>query len=329
MPMPTKIIFINKTKLFRIPAIIRIDSKRSLPFSMPRSAPDASFILSIDYSIEMKSNSYPDLGIDESYQLNITSHRRASLFAKTYVGIIRGLSTFEQLQHQENIPIPLLIFDKPRFLWRGLMLDVARHFIPISIIKQTIDFMQLVKMNVLHLHLSDDQGFRLESKEYPRLHDPHQFYSQFEIQNLIEYARKHAIRIVPEFDMPAHTASWFVGYPYLASSQKNSYQLEKNWGVHNATMDVTRQGTYDFLEKFFSEMTQIFPDEFFHIGGDECVPYEWIQSEHVRKFMEEKKLESYQALQTHFTERIEKILKKFNREYRSFVILDLLNKIFL
>jgi hexosaminidase len=317
MPMPMQVIFINKTKQYRIPPIIRIESKRSLPFSIPPSSLNASFTLFIDYSMDMKSNAYPDLGIDESYQLNITSHHHASLIAKTYVGVIRGLSTFEQLQHQDNIPIPLLIVDKPRFVWRGLLLDVARHFIPISIIKQTIDFMKLVKMNVLHLHLSDDQGFRLQSKRFPRLHDPHEFYSQSEIQTLIEYARQHAVRIIPEFDMPAHTASWFVGYSHLASSDKSSYQLEKTWGVHNATMDVTRQSTYDFLEKFFSEMTQIFSDEFFHIGGDECAPYEWMESEHIQKFMKDKKLDNHQSLQAYFTERIEKILKKFNREYRS------------
>jgi hexosaminidase len=329
MPMPSKIILSNKTKIIRIPSIIRIETKLSLPFPIPKSSPKASFILYIDCPSYIKNNSYPNLGIDESYQLNITSHHRASLFANTYVGIIRGLSTFEQLQHQELVIIPLSIFDKPQFIWRGLMLDVARHFIPVSIIKQTIDYMQLVKMNVLHLHLSDDQGFRLESKVFPRLHDSHQFYSQSDIRNLIEYARQRAIRILPELDMPAHTASWFVGYPYLSSSQKKSYKLEKIWGIHNATIDVTLQSTYDFLEKLFFEMTQLFPDEFFHIGGDECVPYEWIQSEHIQKFIEEKKLYDHQGLQAYFTRRLEKILNKNNRKYGSsshFKINSLSNK---
>ena len=314
MPMPSRISSSTKSKLFRIPEIIRIESKRSLPFPTLESSPDAPFILFIDYSTQMKSNTYPDFDLDESYQLKIISPHRASLFAKTFVGIIRGLSTFEQLQQEEKIPIPLSINDQPRFPWRGLMLDVARHFLPLSILKQTIHFMRLVKMNVLHLHLSDDQAFRLQSKQFPRLHDSHQFYSQSDIQDLIEYARERAIRIVPEFDIPAHTASWFVGYPHLASSQKSTYRLEDGWGVHNATMDVTRQSTYDFLEKFFSEMTGLFPDEYFHIGGDECVPHEWMESEHIRKFMEENQLKDHLALQAYFTERIEKMLKKFNRE---------------
>ncbi|CAF3781037.1 unnamed protein product [Rotaria sp. Silwood1] len=313
MPMPSKIILLNKSKKIRIPSIIRIESKRSLPFLIVKSHKSASFILTIDYQLDMNNNSYPYLGIDESYQLNITSNNRAFLYAKTYVGIIRGLSTFQQLQYHDKVSIPLVIFDKPQFIWRGLMLDVARHFISISIIKQTINLMQLVKMNVLHLHLSDDQGFRLESKRFPRLHDSHEFYSQSDMQNLIEYARQRAIRIVPEFDMPAHTTSWFIGYPYLASKKNSSYELEKSWGIKTATMDVTRQSTYDFLDKFFSEMIQLFPDKYFHIGGDECEPYEWMQSEQIQKFLKEERLYDHQSLQAYFTRRVEKLLKKYNR----------------
>ena len=314
MPMPEKIIFSRRTKLSRIPLTIQLKGNSSVLYSNIRLSSNASFTLFIDCSMGMKSNIYPSLGIDESYQLNITSPYRAFLFAKTTVGIIRGLATFEQLQRQKKIPIPMSIVDKPRFPWRGVMLDVARHFIPISIVKQTIDLMRLVKLNVLHLHLSDDQGFRLQSQRYPRLHDSRQFYSQMEMQDLIEYARQRAIRIVPEFDMPAHTASWFVGYPQLGSRGKSSYEIAKTWGVHNATMDVTRQSTYDFLEKFFAEMTQLFPDEYFHIGGDECVPHEWMESEHIRRFIEGQNLRDHQGLQEYFTRRIQTILKKFNRK---------------
>lgn len=312
IPMPSKIILSDTKKYIRLPTNIRIQSKYVLPFILPKTSSNAKFILHIDYQSNV---TYPYLGIDESYQLNITSRNYAILYAKTYVGIIRGLSTFQQLQNEKKIPIPLQIYDKPLFIWRGLMLDVARHFLPLSVIKQTIRFMKLVKMNVLHLHLSDDQGFRLESKRFPRLHDSIQFYTQSDMQDLIEYARKRAIRIVPEFDMPAHTASWFVGYPQLASTGKDSYELELTWGVHNATMDVTSQNTYDFIEKFFAEMTHLFPDRYFHIGGDECVPHEWMESDHIRKFIVDKQLDGHQGLQAYFTKRIERILKKFNRTY--------------
>ena len=197
------------------------------------------------------------------------------------------------------------------------MLDTARHFIPIATVKQTIDLMRLVKMNVLHLHLSDDQGFRFESKRFPLLHDRHEFYTQAEIKDLIDYARRRAVRIVPEFDMPAHTSSWFVGYPSLASSQQQSYAAETAWGVLNATMDVSLPSTYEFLDGFFREVTQLFPDRYVHIGGDECVPYEWLQSERVQAFMQEKQLLDQKSLQGYFTRRIEKLLKKYNRKSMS------------
>lgn len=314
MPMPWRIILSNQTKFIKIPSMIRIESKRPLLFHVPQSFDSAPFILSINYEHDMNETSYPYMGIDESYQLNITSNTYALLYAKTYVGILRGLSTFQQLQNNSKVPVPLVIFDKPRFVWRGLMVDVARHFIPISIIKQTMDFMFLVKMNVLHLHLSDDQGFRVESKYFPRLHDQKEFYSQDEIKNLIEYAQKRAIRIIPEFDVPAHTTSWFIGYPHLATIKKNPYVLETVWGVRNATMDVTRPGTYDFLDKFFGEMSQLFPDPYLHIGGDECEPYEWMETPHVQYFLKKERLSNHIDLQAYFTRKVEKILKAYNRK---------------
>lgn len=314
MPMPAKIIVSDEAKNMRLPRSIRIESKQPLPFSTLPSLTDGTFVLSVHYTLEMNSQSYPDLGIDESYQLNITSSDRASLSAKTYVGVVRGLATFEQLLSQKTVPVPLAIVDEPRYTWRGLMLDVARHFLPLDLVKQTIDHMRLVKMNVLHLHLTDDQGFRMESKRYPRLHDPTAFYSQAEMRDLIEYARQRAIRIVPEFDMPAHTASWFVNYPHLASSDKSAHQVEDTWGVQNATMDVTRQSTYDFLDEFFADMTKLFPDPCLHIGGDECEPHEWAQSESVRQYLVQHKLYTYPNLQAHFTERVDKLLEKYNRE---------------
>ena len=317
MPMPSTVIVAKSPRLIRLPSNIRLESTRSLPTAIINSSSTASFVLTVEYQTGNESHFYPYHGVDESYQLNITSDARASLLATTFVGVIRGLSTFEQLQRHEHIPIPLSIVDEPRFTWRGLMLDVARHFIPIATIKQTIDLMRLVKMNVLHLHLSDDQGFRFESKRFPLLHDRHEFYTQAEIKDLIDYARRRAVRIIPEFDMPAHTASWFVGYPSLASSQQQSYALETAWGVQNATMDVSRPSTYEFLDGFFREVTQLFADRYVHIGGDECVPHQWLESERVQAFMQEKQLLDHKSLQGYFTRRIEKLLKKYNRKSRA------------
>jgi hexosaminidase len=314
MPMPSTVQMINTTNLVQLPSQIRIESKRVLPQSMLSSSQDASFTLVVDFSASSDEHVYPELGIDESYQLNITSGQHASLFARTSVGIVRGLATFVQLQHQSNIPVPLFISDRPQFPWRGLMVDVARHFIPMSVIRRLIDDMQYVKMNVLHLHLSDDQGFRLESRVHPRLHDPHDFYSQADMRLLVEYARQRAIRIVPEFDVPAHTTSWFVGYPSLAAARKPLFQVEQNWGVMNGTMDVTLETTYDFLDRFFRELVDLFPDAFVHIGGDECQPNEWLESASIRKFIQDKQMNNHHGLQAYFNERIEKMLNKYNRE---------------
>lgn len=161
-------------------------------------------------SIRLKKNKYPNLDEDESYALSITN-TGISLRSDSLTGIIRGLSTFIQLIEKDTtttnkVSVPYInIVDRPRFSWRGLMLDVCRHWLPISVITRTLDVMELSKLNVLHLHLSDDQGFRVESVRYPLLHDRRDYFSQKDIQYIIEYARQRRIRIVPEFDIPGHT----------------------------------------------------------------------------------------------------------------------------
>lgn len=327
MPMPSTIETSAANRTIQLPSKVRLKSKHPLPFVTFPSSNNATFTLSIEYRVSPTDGVYPSLGMNESYQLNITSHHRGSLFADSWVGVIRGLATFEQLQSEVKISIPLVIVDRPRFPWRGLMLDVARHFIPVRIVEQTIDGMQRVKMNVLHIHLSDDQGFRLECKTFPRLHDSREFYSQVEMKRLIAYARQRAIRIVPEFDMPAHTASWFVGYPHLGSAKKSSYHVENTWGVMNATMDVTLNSTYEFLDRFFQEMVRLFPDPYIHIGGDECKPYEWMQSEQIVAFIDKHHLHDHQGLQAYFTRRVETLLKKYNRESTEHLLHSLTDQI--
>jgi len=160
-------------------------------------------------SIISEENKYPKLGEDESYTLNITK-KGAYLHALSLTGILRGLSTFVQLIEQDasskSIFVPFVnIIDRPRFPWRGLMLDVARHWMPVSVVERTLNAMELSKLNVLHLHLSDDQGFRVESLQHSLLHDRKDFFTQKDIHHLVEYARQRRIRIVPEFDIPGHT----------------------------------------------------------------------------------------------------------------------------
>jgi hexosaminidase len=250
------------------------------------------------------------LGEDESYQLTVTDSS-ATLNAATPLGALHGLQTFLQLVQitPTGFAVPAVtINDQPRFPWRGLMMDVSRHFIPVDVMKRNLDGMAAVKMNVLHWHLSDDQGFRAESKKFPRLTgagSDGQFYTQEDIRDIVEYAHERGIRVIPEFDMPGHSRSWFVGYPELASAP-GPYTLENG----DPIMDPTRESTYKFLQKFIAEMAKLFPDEYFHIGGDEVDGKQWNANPKIQEFMHAHGLKNNQDLQAYFNVRIEKILAK-------------------
>jgi hexosaminidase len=178
--------------------------------NIDQNSPPSHNALIIDCpSIISNKNKYPKLGENESYILNITK-TVAYLYASSLTGIIRGLSTFVQLIERDTstkkFSVPFAhIIDRPRFPWRGLMLDVSRHWMPVSVIERTLNAMELSKLNVLHLHLSDDQGFRVESLQHHLLHDRKDFFTQKDIRYLVEYARQRRIRIMPEFDIPGHT----------------------------------------------------------------------------------------------------------------------------
>ena len=147
-------------------------------------------------------------------------------------------------------------------------------------VKRNLDAMAAVKLNVFHWHLSDDQGFRVESKRFPKLQemgsDGH-FYTQDQVADVMEYARERGIRVVPEFDIPGHTQAWLAGYPELASTP-GQYTIGRTWGIYYPVMDPTREETYQFLDGFIGEMAALFPDPYFHIGGDEVNPKEWKES---------------------------------------------------
>jgi hexosaminidase len=256
-------------------------------------------------------------GPDESYQLDV-SPEKAVLAASTVEGALHGLETFAQLIEpgaQGFEVASVHIEDHPRFPWRGLMIDCSRHWMPIEVIERNLDAMAAVKLNVLHWHLSDDQGFRVESKRFPRLQelgsDGH-FYTQDQVRHIIAYARDRGIRVVPEFDIPGHTTSWFVGYPELASSP-GPYAIERSWGIFQPTMDPSREEIYKFLDRFLGEMTALFPDHYFHVGGDEVDPTQWKQSSSIQAFARQRHLETPDDLQAYFIHRAEEILKKYGK----------------
>jgi hexosaminidase len=254
------------------------------------------------------------LGEDESYRLEITP-TGALLTASNPLGVMHGLQTFLQLVHStpEGFAVAAMtIDDRPRFPWRGLMIDSGRHFMPLDVIRQNLDGMEAVKMNVFHWHLSEDQGFRIESKTFPSLQEKGSdglYYTQDQIRGILDYARDRGIRVVPEFDMPGHATSWFVGYPDLASG-RGPYQIERHWGVFDPAMDPTRESTYQFLDQFLGEMTALFPDAYFHIGGDECNGKEWDANPRIKQFMQTHHLQDDAALQAYFTSRVQKLVTK-------------------
>jgi len=259
----------------------------------------------------------PELGEDESYRLEITPSA-ATLSAPTGLGVMRGFATFLQLLETtpQGFAVPALtIEDHPRFPWRGLMIDVGRHFMPLDVLRRNLDGMVAVKLNVFHWHLSENQGFRVESKRFPKLAEMGSdgfYYTQDQVRDLIAYAAERGIRVVPEFDMPGHSTAWFVGYPELASAP-GPYQIERKWGIFDPAMDPTEEETYRFLDRFIGEMAGLFPDKYFHIGGDEVNGKQWDANPKIQAFMRAHGLKTNQDLQAYFNERVEKTVAKHGK----------------
>ncbi len=254
---------------------------------------------------------------DESYRLDVLPGG-ARLTAPSPRGALRGMATFAQLIEPAGDGFAagaIHIEDRPRFAWRGLMLDVSRHWMPLEVVLRNLDAMEAVKLNVFHWHLSDDQGFRVESKLFPKLQqlgsDGH-FYTQQEVRQVVAHAAARGIRVIPEFDIPGHTTSWFVGYPELASAP-GPYRIERRWGIFEPAMDPSRESTYRFLDAFFGEMAALFPDPYFHVGGDEVEDKQWKSSPAIQEFAKQHHLTTSVQLQTYFNQRVQALLQKHGK----------------
>ena len=264
-----------------------------------------------------ESKPVQELGEDESYSLEVTP-AGAKLHAANPLGTLRGLQTFLQLVSvtANGFAAPAVsIQDQPRFPWRGLMIDSSRHFIALEVIKRNIDGLEAVKMNVFHWHLSDNQGFRVESHKLPKLQENGSdglYYTQEEIRDVIAYARDRGVRVMPEFDMPGHSTAWFVGYPELASG-KGPYQIARKWGVFDPAMDPTNEKTYKFLNELIGEMAKLFPDQFFHIGGDEVNGKEWDANPNIQAFMQAHGIKNNEGLQAYFSQHVQDLVVKHGK----------------
>jgi hexosaminidase len=295
--------------------LARIKMQTGILFSTSPSSAAASAALVI--SVDGPGETIQSVDEDESYSLDVAPSG-VRLHAATVVGAMRGLETLQQLLQTDATGyfLPAVsIHDTPRFRWRGLMIDCGRHFMPVDVIERTLDGMAAVKLNVFHWHLSEDQGFRMESRAFPKLTELGSdglFYTQEQAREIVVYARDRGIRVVPEFDMPGHSSAWFVGYPDLASAP-GPFHIEREFGIFDPVMDPTQEGTYKFLDKFVGEMAAIFPDHFMHIGGDENNGVEWKANARIQAFMREHNLQDTAALQNYFNQRLLKILEKHGK----------------
>ncbi len=266
-------------------------------------------------SIEVSRPGKVELYEDESYTLKV-SNSGIKIKAKTDLGAMHAMETLLQLieSAKNGYVVPVInITDAPRFPWRGLMIDAARHFQPIEVLKRNIDGMAAVKLNVLHLHLTDDQGFRVESRTYPQLQEKGsdgQYYTQRELKYIVQYAADRGIRVVPEFDVPGHATSWLAAFPQLGSVPgKKHYDMERNAGIMDPTLDPTNEKTYEVLSSVFKEMADVFPDEYFHIGGDENEGRHWDANPKIEAFKKKNGFKNNHELQNYFNKRILKFLE--------------------
>lgn len=272
----------------------------------------------------------------EAYTL-VVDAKGVRLSAGSVRGAMEGLETMTQLVDNKSIPF-VNIVDEPRFEWRGLMIDVARHFIPLDVVKRNVDAMAAAKLNILHLHLSDDEGFRIESKKYPKLHElgsEGQYFTQTQMKDLVAYCTDRGIDVYPEFDLPGHSQSFFAGYPELAS-EKREYKPGPRFKIEaggkamsmmaimqmmntapTPTIDPTKEGTYTFLDGLLTEMKTIFPFAYVHLGLDESNGVVWKNNPAIVAFMEQKKIANVHELQDYFLERFDALVKK--QGYKSVV----------
>jgi hexosaminidase len=296
--------------------IQRLRRQTGIPFDdqLGADASKATLLITCERAGEVVQS----LKEDESYTLEVRPHQ-ARLSATTPVGVLRGMETFLQLVDLDDKSFgapAVTIHDRPCFPWRGLMLDVSRHFMPLPVVERTLDGMAAVKLNVFHWHLSDDQGWRVESKRFPKLQElgsDGKYYTQAQVKEVIDYARDRGIRVVPEFDMPGHTTAMLAAYPQYGSAP-GSYSIERHWGIFNPCLDPTNDAVYTFLDSLIGEMASLFPDDYFHIGGDEVNGKAWKNNPRIQAFMKAHDLKNTADLQTYFSEHVVPLVERHGKK---------------
>lgn len=257
---------------------------------------------------------------DESYSLTVTNGKAAINASSTY-GAMRGLETFSQLVYRTQdgsycINEVIMIKDEPRFGFRGTMIDTSRHYLSLDTILRHVDAMAYNKFNVLHWHIVDDQSFPYQSPAFPDLsakgaYDTTHVYSQFDIAQVIDYARSRGIRVIPEFDTPGHTQSWGPGQPGLLTPCYTSGKPTGTYGPINPLPD----STWSFLQKFYTEIVNVFPDNYIHIGGDEVSFDCWKSNPDIQKWMSSKNYTDYAKLEQYYEQKLLDLVGSLNKSY--------------
>jgi hexosaminidase len=271
--------------------------------------------------------------INEGYQI-ISHANKIELIGNSAVGLMRGIQTLRQLfvddfysgKKRRSWQLPLvLITDAPKFKHRGMLLDCSRHFFDVGVVKKYIDLLALYKMNVLHWHLTEDQGWRIAIDSFPKLTSVGAyrteadgsiyggFYTKNQIKEIVAYATERAITIIPEIEMPGHSQAALAAYPEL-SCTGNKIAVANNWGVFKDIYCAGNEQTFTFLETVLTEVMDLFPSEYIHIGGDEAPKTRWDACVKCQKRMSDEHLKNTQELQSYFIRRIEKFLNAHGRK---------------
>ncbi|MGO2128001.1 MAG: family 20 glycosylhydrolase [Pseudoalteromonas prydzensis] len=329
MPMPAKVqMLAGKTQLNAELGVYISKQQQALLTPLVLNSTFAQQFTRLDWrdvknaqlqiSISQSAAPLPYLGMDESYEIVIADNT-VKLTSNNQYGMLRGLASLSQLLFSAEQPrelTNLTITDAPTYPWRGLLFDGVRHFLPIADVKRTLRGLASAKFNVFHWHLTDDQGWRIELTSYPKLHQHASdglYYSQAEIKEVVAYAAKLGIRVVPEFDVPGHASSIVLAYPELGSGTTLT-QIERRWGVFKPLLDPSNPKVYQFIDEVVAELAGLFPDPYLHIGGDEVDDSDWQKNTKIQAFMAAKKLADSHALHAYFNQRVAKILATHNKQ---------------
>jgi hexosaminidase len=296
-------------------AVDRLRQRLEARYGVALSSQGTS-VLTID--VKDPASGVPMPEMDESYTLTIETDD-IRLTAPSEIGALRGLQTLLQLiAHVDGAwQVPCCeIEDAPRFSWRGMLLDTSRHFMQTEHVLRLLDCMEVAKLNVLHFHLANDQGFRMECETFPKLHEEGSegaYYTKTQMREIIAFAADRGIRVVPEFCLPGHSVSWQVAYPELSASDDPPGRIGETRGAFSIPIDPSREETYAFIDAFVAEMAALFPDPYFHTGGDEVNPTAWKENPRIKSFMDTQGFKSGRDLQAYFTGRYAALVAKHGK----------------